>query len=84
VKIRLVITGVVLTLENVKETCKIIEFAHELGVADIRIISAAQYDKLLEGLTNISDEILEAHPILKYRVQHFNEGRNVRGIQKNV
>lgn len=77
-----VTVGVVLTPDNVGEVRKIIEFAHELGVADIRIISAAQYNELLEGLSGISDEILEAHPILKYRVQHFNEGRNVRGIEE--
>lgn len=77
-----VTVGVVLTTDNVAETKKIIEFAHSLGVADIRIISAAQWDQLLEGLQDIDPEILAAHPILKYRVENFNSGRNVRGISE--
>jgi len=78
-----VTVGVVLTPQNVGDVRKIVEFAHELGVADIRIISAAQYNELVDGLSGISSEILEAHPILNYRVNHFNEGRNVRGIQES-
>lgn len=81
-KLTYVTLGVVLTPETVDDTQQIIEFAHSLGVADIRIISAAQYNELVKGLSDISQEILDSHPILKYRVEHFNEGRNVRGIQE--
>ena len=56
-------------------------FASSLGVADIRIISAAQWNKVLGGLQILPDRILDRHPILKYRVNHFLEHRNVRGIQ---
>ena len=59
-----------------------ITFANSLGVADIRIISAAQWDKVLSGLQEIPDSILNKHPILKYRVKHSLEQRNVRGIQE--
>lgn len=31
-------------------------------------------------LEEISDDILNVHPILKYRVNHFKKGINVRGI----
>jgi MoaA/NifB/PqqE/SkfB family radical SAM enzyme len=78
-----VTVGVVLTEKNVGELKKIVEFAHNLGVADIRIISAAQWNKMLEGVKDISDDILNAHPILKYRVENIRKGKNVRGIQES-
>jgi molybdenum cofactor biosynthesis enzyme MoaA len=81
-EITYVTVGVVLTEENVSELNKIVEFAHKLGVADIRIISAAQYNAILEGVKDIRDEILDCHPILKYRVENIRNGLNVRGIKK--
>jgi MoaA/NifB/PqqE/SkfB family radical SAM enzyme len=75
--------GVVLTEQNVDEVKNIIEYAHNLGVADIRIISAAQYNKLLAGVVNISENILNDHPILKYRVNNIKNGINVRGLNEN-
>jgi len=76
-----VTVGVVLTPENVGRTMEIISFASSLGVADIRIISAAQYNEVVSGLDQVPQEILDRHPILKYRVNHFLQGRNVRGIR---
>lgn len=78
-----VTVGVVLTPENVDKTIETVRFAHSLGVADIRIISAAQYNKPLPRLNEIEPEILAAHPILKYRVNHFAEGVNVRGLNES-
>lgn len=75
-----VTVGIVVTEANVGELNDVVEFAHSLGVADIRIISAAQYNQLLAGVTKISQEILDAHPILKYRVENIKKGRNVRGL----
>lgn len=75
-----VTVGVVLTPENVDKTIDTVRFAHTLGVADIRIISAAQWNQPIPRLNEIEQEILEAHPILKYRVGHFANGVNVRGI----
>lgn len=72
--------GVVLTEDNVNSVKDIIKFAHELGVADIRIISAAQYNHLLEEVRMVGDDILNAHPILKYRVNNIKNDRNVRGL----
>ena len=76
-----VTVGIVLTEENINELVDIVTFAHNLGVADIRIISAAQFNKLLNNCINIPQSILNAHPILKYRVEHVSEGINVRGMK---
>ncbi len=81
-KLTYITVGMVFTPRNVKQSKESIEFAHKLGVADIRILSSAQYNKALKGLEGISQDILDAHPILKYRVNHFKRYRNVRGIQK--
>ena len=75
-----VTVGVVLTPENIDSTIDTIRFAHDLGVSDIRIISAAQYNKPIPRLNEVEDYIRATHPILNYRINHFAEGRNVRGI----
>jgi molybdenum cofactor biosynthesis enzyme MoaA len=75
-----VTVGIVLTPENIDKTIDTVRFAHALGVTDIRIISAAQYNKPIPRLHEIEESILAAHPILRYRVAHFAEGRNVRGM----
>ena len=58
-----VTVGVVLTPENVDKTIDTIRFAHSLGVADIRIISAAQFNQPIPRLNEVEQEILDAHPI---------------------
>ena len=78
-KLTYVTVGVVFTPENIDKTIDTIRFAHDLGVSDIRIISAAQYNKPIPRLYEVEDHIKEAHPILKYRINHFAEGVNVRG-----
>ena len=77
-----VTVGVVLSPENIDKTISTIEYAHNLGVSDIRIISAAQWNQPIPRLNEVSAEIREAHPILDYRIKHFAEGRNVRGIKR--
>ena len=79
-KLTYVTVGVVLTPTNISKTLETIRFAHDLGVADIRIISAAQWNKPIPRLNEIEKEIREKHPILNYRIEHFAKGRNVRGI----
>ena len=81
-KLTYVTVGVVFTPENIKKCIKTIRFAHELGVADIRIISSAQWNKPIPRLKDLDKKILDSHPILKYRVNHFIDGINVRGIKK--
>jgi molybdenum cofactor biosynthesis enzyme MoaA len=82
-KLTYVTVGVVLTPDNIDRTIETIKFAHILGVADIRIISAAQYNEPIPRLNEVEKVIIEAHPILKYRIKHFAEGRNVRGMKKD-
>jgi len=81
-KLTYVTVGVVLAPENINKTIGTIEFAHNLGVADIRIISAAQWNKPIPKLNEVKKETRAAHPILDYRIKHFAEGRNVRGISE--
>ena len=80
-KLTYVTVGVVLTPENVQKTINTIYFADELGVADIRIISAAQWNKPIEALGHIRQDVLDRHPILKYRAANFYNGLNVRGMK---
>lgn len=72
--------GVVVTPETAASARDTIIFAHGMGVSDIRVISAAQWGKQLSGLDSLPPDILKAYPILNYRVRHFSEDRNVRGI----
>jgi MoaA/NifB/PqqE/SkfB family radical SAM enzyme len=75
-----VTVGIVLTDDNVEEMVETVEFAHGLGVADIRIISSAQSNAFLAAAALIPDVVLDAHPILKYRVNNIAAGRHVRGL----
>ena len=79
-KLTYVTVGVVLTPENVQKTIDTIIFADSLGVSDIRIISSAQWNQPIEALGEVPIELLEKYPILKYRVNHFQNGINVRGM----
>ncbi len=77
--------GIVLTEDNVDQAVDIIEFASSLGVADIRIIPAAQLGGWAgaltlgrwAGLLGLHGDLLEIHPILRYRV---SSTRPVRGL----
>lgn len=82
-KICYITTGIVVTDDNYEDLPDIVKFADELGVADIRVISAAQSNKMLEVAKLIPEEILLKHPILKYRVGNITGERNVRGIQEH-
>ncbi len=77
-----VTVGVVLTDDNASELAKIVKYAHDLGVDDIRIIPAAQNGCMIKGVEAIPQSILEAHPILAYRVNNILEGKPVRSIQE--
>ena len=79
-KLTYVTVGVVLTPDNIDKTIDTIRFAHKLGVADIRIISAAQYNQAIPRLNEVEQEIRDAHPILNYRINNFAIGKNVRGM----
>jgi MoaA/NifB/PqqE/SkfB family radical SAM enzyme len=71
--------GVVLTESNAHRANEIIKFASELGVADIRVIPAAQDGSKLKDI-KVDEALLKKHPILTYRVANLQAGRPVRGI----
>jgi len=79
-----VTVGLVFTDERASEVASVVEFAASLGVSDIRIISAAQYDGSLLHLEKISQELLDKYPVLNYRVSNLINGRNVRGMKDSV
>ncbi|KKN43914.1 hypothetical protein LCGC14_0698630 [marine sediment metagenome] len=81
-KLTYVTVGMVFTRMTAATAKVCVEFAADLGVADIRVLSAAQYDGALEGLVDLPDEFLDRFPILKYRVENFRAGRNVRGLRE--
>lgn len=72
--------GVVVTDETICDLKETIEFCATLGVADIRIISAAQWDELLVNAKDVDPTVYEKYPILKYRIENICKNRNVRGI----
>lgn len=72
--------GIVINDDNVDAVRNTILMAHGLGVADIRPIPAAQYGKTL-GKMDLPQDILDAHPILKYRVMESAAGEPVRGLR---
>jgi len=82
-KLTYVTVGIVLTPDNITRTLDTIRFADELGVSDIRVIPSAQYNKPIEALGQISEDILNRHPILKFRVNSFKGGEHVRGLSQN-
>lgn len=74
-----VTVGIVVNDDNVDTLIDTVALAHSLGVADIRVISAAQHNKLL-GVGTDLEHFDDAHPILKYRAANMRNGRNVRGL----
>ena len=75
-----VTVGMVFNEQNIESAKESVLFAHGLGVSDIRIISSAQYNQALSALDTLDDGVLDAHPILKYRVSNMRTGISVRGL----
>jgi len=73
--------GVVLTNDNIDELKNIIKIGFDIGVSDIRIITAAQWNKQIDF--DIDNTILNSMPILKYRIDNIKKQRNMRGIRDN-
>lgn len=80
-KLTYVTLGIVVTEDTIKNISETINFAASLGVADIRIISSAQYNTLLENAKTLDKSVWEKYPILKYRIENINKNRNVRGLK---
>ena len=79
-KLTYVTVGMVFTDDNIKDVHSSVMFAHSLGVSDIRVIPSAQYNKALSMLGDLPADVLQAHPILRYRINNIQQGRHVRGI----
>ena len=74
-----VTVGMVFTEENVGNCLESVMFADSLGVADIRVIPAAQFNEALVTLKDLPQEVLDRHPILAYRIHNVNNDVHVRG-----
>ena len=81
-KLTYVTVGMVFTEENAENAIDSIKYADMLGVADIRIISSAQYNKALSNLQDLDPDIRKRHPILNYRINNYLSKRNVRGLRE--
>lgn len=79
-KLTYVTVGMVFSGKNISQARESIEFASSLGVADIRVISSAQYNQAIEALQSLSEHVLEKHHILKYRVNNHKNGIPIRGL----
>ena len=82
-KITYVTVGMVFTENNISECKEAVLFADSLGVSDIRVIPSAQYNKALLKLSELSIEILNKYPILKYRIDNLKKGIPIRGINNH-
>jgi molybdenum cofactor biosynthesis enzyme MoaA len=81
-KLTYVTVGIVLTDTNSSSVNHTIKFAHNLGVSDIRVIPAAQSGDRLNNL-RVDKNILNAHPILKYRYNNIVSNKRIRGLEKS-
>jgi len=75
--------GIVVTQDSLPQLQNTISFADSLGVSDIRIISAAQYNKVLSVVSKTAKELVDKHRILNYRISNALNGINVRGIEES-
>ena len=75
--------GMVFTDDNVGQCIEAVLYADSLGVSDIRVIPAAQYNEALTKLAGLPDEVLDKYPILRYRIENIKSGRHVRGIRED-
>jgi len=81
-KITYVTVGMVFTESNIDDCKESVLFADSLGVSDVRVIPAAQYDQALSKLAELPGEVLDRLPILKYRIKNINAVRHVRGLRE--
>jgi molybdenum cofactor biosynthesis enzyme MoaA len=82
-KLTYVILGITINEKNCHNIKQILEFADSLGVADMKLSTSTHWNKPIPNLETIPEQILNRHPILKYRVSHFKKGRNVRGLTEH-
>lgn len=79
-KLTYVTVGMVFNEHNIQRAKESVMFAASLGVSDIRVLSSAQFNKALDILKTLPEDFLNKFPILKYRINNFRDGKNVRGL----
>lgn len=70
-------TGVVFNDHNINQYREILEFISALGVRDIRVGTDTRYNQVVRF--DLPESLLSRHPILRFRVNNFNQGLNMRG-----
>lgn len=70
--------GTVLLPANVREVVEVVNFALDAGVADVRLISAAQWNYKVD--VELPEKALKKFPIMRYRWNNMKSGRHVRGM----
>jgi len=81
-KLTYVTVGAVFNETNYPSALETIKYIDSLNPSDIRIISSAQYNKALDKLIDIPDDISRKYPIFHYRLNNYRIKRNIRGITK--
>ena len=76
--------GMVFTEQNVHQCKEAVLFADSLGVSDIRVIPASQYNKALIMLKDLPTNIRLSHNILNYRINNLKNGIQMRGIDTSI
>jgi MoaA/NifB/PqqE/SkfB family radical SAM enzyme len=72
--------GIVLNEGNIAQGRQTIQFAQDLGVADIRVIPSSQYNHSKAELYDFSEEVIARYPFLKFRSDNFKVGKTIRGL----
>lgn len=72
--------GIVATARSVGNLKQTIEFALSLGVQDIKLISASQYNEVLSVAEELDEDVFVDHPFLRYRVGNIKREKNMRGL----
>ncbi len=78
-----VTVGIVFNELNYERAIETISYIDKLNPSDIRVLSSAQYNKVLISLVDLSNRITNKYRILKYRLNNFRKKRNVRGIRES-
>ncbi|CAG1003909.1 GTP 3',8-cyclase [Anaerolineales bacterium] len=76
-----VTASIVLSSENVGQANEIVSLANDLGVADIRFVTASHDDELALKMQDIPSAFLDQYPMLRYRVENLRVGRRIRGLR---
>lgn len=76
--------GITISDRNCGHVREILEFTDALGVADMKLSTSTHWNRPIPGLETIPEDLLDRHPILKYRVNGFRSGRNVRGLRQGI